>query len=79
MIRLSTAVKNSLLLNQAQNFGIKKLHRPKNAHQRIKHCANNPYLKLKTIIKPPDLTAPDITFPIKIPIRYRHFRTAVKK
>lgn len=59
-------------------FASNKPHRPKRAHTRIKKYASNPYYKLKTLIRPPDLTDPDITFPIKIPIRYRHV-PAVRK
>ena len=56
------------------NFALsQKAKKPKSAHQRLKYYSRFPdKFRLKTRIRPPDLTDPNITFPIRIPIRYRH-------
>lgn len=35
--------------------------------------------KLKTVMRPPDLSDPTLTFPVRIPIRYRHIFYLKKK
>lgn len=52
---------------------------PKTLHQRLKFYGRNPNFKLKTVMRPPDLNDPEITFPIRIPIRYRHEFVLQKK
>lgn len=47
--------------------------KPKNLRQRIKYYSKYPdVFRRKTLIRPPDLTDPNIMFPIQIPIRIRH-------
>jgi hypothetical protein len=53
--------------------GFAKTLKEKSVRQRRKFYAKFPNkFKLITRIRPPDLTVPDIKFPIHIPIRYRH-------
>ena len=57
---------------QAFAFG-QQARKPKSAHQRIKFYARFPdKFRLKTKMRAPDLTDPSLSFPIRIPIRYRH-------
>ena len=58
----------------ASNFAFaQKARKVKPAHQRIKYYSQFPNkFKLKTRIRAPDLTDPALTFPIRVPIRYRH-------
>lgn len=52
----------------------------KTVRQRIKFYSRYPdAFKLKTLIRPPDLRQPNMTFPITIPIRYRHIYEPKKK
>ena len=45
----------------------------KSVRQRMKYYSRFPDMfRLKTRIRPPDLTDPELAFPIRIPIRYRH-------
>lgn len=50
-----------------------KQAKPKSLQQRLKYYGKYPErYRLRTRIRPPDLTDPNLEFPIKIPIRYRH-------
>jgi hypothetical protein len=60
-------------LLQSSFAGFAKTLKEKSVRQRRKYYARFPNkFKLITRIRPPDLTDPDLKFPIKIPIRYRH-------
>lgn len=69
----------SRILNRTfTNFS--KLIRDKSVKQRRKYYSKFPdKFKLKTYMRPPDLTDPNLTFPIRIPIRYRHIFHLKKK
>jgi hypothetical protein len=63
---------SQLVLRSLANFG-KSVKKVKTVWHRRKHYAKFPdKFKLVTLIRPPDLTQPNIIFPIRIPIRYRH-------
>ena len=74
MLRLSTKFYNQFTQLPTASFGYQKLKKVKTAHHRIKQYSKNPHYKLRTLIRPPDLKETEITFPIKIPIRYRHVK-----
>lgn len=60
-----------LMATSFANFS--RAAKPRTLKQRLKYYAKYPdQFKLKTRIRPPDLTDPNLKFPIKIPIRYRH-------
>lgn len=63
-----------LLQTSINNFAkVGKSNKPRTLKQRLKYYGRHPEIfKLKTRIRPPDLTDPNIVFPIRIPIRYRH-------
>jgi hypothetical protein len=52
---------------------LSKAAKPKSVRQRIKYYSRYPdKFRMKTRIRPPDLTDPDLKFPIHVPIRVRH-------
>lgn len=62
---------SQLISKTVANFA--KPTKVKSLRQRMKFYARFPEkFKLKTLIRPPDLTQDKISFPIRIPIRYRH-------
>lgn len=68
-----------LRLYQTLNYFSRKKIKDKNVYQRRKYYSKYPQIfKLQTRIRPPDLTQPDIPFPISIPIRYRHIYSPTK-
>lgn len=67
-----------ILNNTFANFS--KQIKDKSVRQRRKYYSKFPdTFKLKTVIRPPDLSDPDLKFPITIPIRYRHVFHLKKK
>lgn len=62
---------SQLISASVANFA--KQVKVKSLRQRLKTYGRQPdKFKLKTLIRPPDLTEKNIEFPIRIPIRYRH-------
>lgn len=62
---------SQLISTPLANFA--KQAKVKSLRQRLKFYGRQPdKFKLKTLIRPPDLTEKNIVFPIHIPIRYRH-------
>lgn len=60
-----------ILNNTFANFS--KLMKDKSVRQRRKFYSKFPdKFRLKTVMRPPDLSDPNLTFPLRIPIRYRH-------
>lgn len=65
-----------LAFKASRTFPPKKV---KSIKSRINHYSKDPdHYKLVTLIRPPDLKDKNLTFPIRIPIRYRH-RRHIKK